>query len=647
MNADYAFLLNTVLSERGCADTSLQRTAQTVPLAYRTLAEQSYYILYVVSVVKALLHEEDGAFAQLARAQADRHVVPAAAGNTRVGSASGSGTAPRGAASVALPVPPLTPSDSLDVQFTIIGGGTCCELLLRLLCGRGRGGAAGGVAAASAVGARQPLVHPSHITVVTRQLDQLAAYAGLGVHCLTRHQGLHAVASSDVVVLACPPAQLGDVTRDLYAAATTDSTTAAAASKATSAAASLFSTGGSAGSAPLGGASAAAASAGVRLLRANAVLLSCLAGVPVRKVANAFHHEPLSLTFAPTLLTCRLPATNAAATAAEREAEMMSFTGTSSFARASTCVPSTTQMPSRLHLLMNDAPPFDAADDAHGAADGTLEEAGWRFARAAAAYRRSRVMEMLCSTSFLRPAVLQQASAASATEAAAAKKNDTPAWQHYQPQYLRRVHADVSAGGGGTAFPSAAAPPRLADFTAGRHPSTCPTLEEYMQLWRVLQAYVRATFDEEATGQTRGGTGAGPVGAASYGGLVRIVVPASAGEHRSRRPRAGAVEAELLPALALLPADKTLPLWDAWWGNSGFARGRSCSRSRSRSRSVVISSTAHGGRAPMVAAAAVTEVPAAVTDTTGLWIRRVYKSVAALKADLDAQYSTVVGARAR
>lgn len=574
MYTDYALLLNTVLSESGCTDASLQETAETVPLVYRTLAEHSYCLLHALSVAKALLHEDDAAFAHLARAQAQRQKPAAETLST---------PAPPVLSVSPSPIPPFAPSDSLDMYLTIIGGGTCCELLLRLICSHGCAGGGRGAGILCGTTTRDPLVHPSHITVITRQPERLARYADLGVHCLARHHGRQAVERSDVVVLACPPAQLQEVARDLF--------TSAAKETATSAGSSQNKTATTASSPSLPSSAAA-----TPLLRSNAVLLFCMAGVQVRKVAQAFQHSSLDLIFTPSLHTFSTHFPCAALSCDSHE--------------PSTTVCCSVYSPTKgppLPTKMSQAPEqCDKSLEEH-----SIEEAGQCFTAAMAAYRSARLSEMHSSTSFLRPAVLQKAAKSAAAGPATARAAT-----------LSRVPPLP----GVTSYPAAAAPPRLTDFTAGRHPSTCPTLAEYLDLWRVVKAYVQATFAEEALklSRARGSAGGGPPrrrGNAetgdSYGGLVSVVLPDSTSK-RHRQSEPGEVEAELLPALVLLPAAQTRVLWDAWWGNSG--RGGLLCRSD-----------------------AAPPLPPSVTDVTGMWLCRVYTSAASLKASLDDQFRHLLG----
>ncbi|GET87160.1 hypothetical protein, conserved [Leishmania tarentolae] len=579
MHTDYSLLLSTVLSESGCADPSLQHTAETVPLVYRTLAEHSYYLMYVVSVTKALLNEGDTAFGHLAREQAERQKAATECVLTpeqHVTSASPS------------PLPPLALSDSLDMHLTIIGGGTCCELMLRLICGLSCAGGSGGGGIVSRGGARDPLVHPSHITVITRQPERLARFADLGVHCLTRHHGRQAVERSDVVVLACPPSQLQEVMRDLFASAAMETTR-------------------SGGSLPKKTVTTASSPsppsvvATTSFLRPNAILLFCMAGVSVRKVAQTFHCSSLDLIFTPSLQTFSMHPP-CAATACEGDTEP-SITASSFACSQSTELPCPTN---KSHTPEQCVTPLEVR---------SIEEAAECFTDATAAYRSTRLAEMHCSTSFLRPAVLQK-TAKRASAGATTVRRATWSRLPQQPD--------------DTLCPASAAPPCLADFTAGRHPSTCPTLAEYLDLWRVLKAYVQATFEEEARRLARArGVADGnrprhhdnDAKDDSHGGFVSAVLPHTKSGRR-RIAHAGKVESELLPALVLLPAAQTRILWDAWWGNSR------CDALPDR-----------GNGEP--------SLPLFVTHVTGMWLCRVYTSAASLKMNFDDQFRHLLSACTR
>ncbi|KPI83627.1 hypothetical protein ABL78_7341 [Leptomonas seymouri] len=575
MNSDCALLLQTVLGERGCVDPTLQDTSHTVPFAYGVMAEQCFYFIYAVSVVKALLHEKDAAFACLARWQTLRAGCaspphPSAAppavdpcqGPEKARAAVGNDVQ-----SIPADVPAITPCDSLDMFVTIIGGGTCCELLLRLLCESNNRNSA----------AHQLLVHPSHLSVVTRQPERLSRHAHRGVHCLKRHHGRAAVMQSDVVLLACPPALFQEVVNDLN----TQPATAVAASGAESSAIK-----GAKGSAAVPSSEGAAlpSSKSQRLLQPNAVLVSCMAGVPARKVALAFNRTP-ELT-----LTTRLPSHGGIVSdAGNTLAAATAIVGGGDTQTALVSLPALQQVA----LLHREA----------------LEH-----------YKTRRMADLQCSISFLRSAVVEQQHLAKA--ALDAKNTGTICVAggrapDIEGRPVEGVQNIERTGLSPSTMLTNVVAPRLADFTAGCQPATLPSLEGFLDLWRLLQSYVRATFAEALRKAQLHGYGlrAGR----NNSGLISVVLP----ENPHAPPRVqGEVEAELLPALALLPASKAMAVWEAWWRNGLRA-------SRQDEDSASIAKT----------------LSQKVTCVTGAWLGSVYPSDASLLADLELQYQRVLEAQ--
>lgn len=247
MNADTHLLLQSVLAETGCMDASLEQTMITAPFVYHLIAEQGYYVAYMTSAIKALLQSEESAYITIVSAIA--HANEEEARRKKISALFAALQQPDRVVdlSTALPVAPqelrpVRPSSSLDMKITIIGGGACCGLLLRLFCGSHLHG--------------KPLIHPSHLTVITRQPDRLQAYAQLGVHCLRRHHGHAALQSSDVVYLMSPPAQLKDVAATCFSACN-----------------------------PRTGLEEPVQ------LKKNAIVFSCMAGISKEKIAVAVRHE--------------------------------------------------------------------------------------------------------------------------------------------------------------------------------------------------------------------------------------------------------------------------------------------------------------------------------------------------------------------
>ncbi|KAL7704944.1 hypothetical protein N2W54_000574 [Lotmaria passim] len=606
--ADGALLLQTVLGECGCVDATLQRAAHTVPFVYYVVAEQSFYVIYAVSVVKALLHERDAAFAHLARWQAARGAPSPTQCRTQSSEAAGGFTEAE-ATDVPVDLPAIAPSDSLDLSVTIVGGGTCCKLLLRLLC-EPRHAAA------------PFLVHPSHLTVVTRQPERLARFAQRGVHCLRRHRGQSAVGSSDVVLLMCPPALFQEAVRDLTVAPTTTAPEVDTAPPNDSSNSRKRGTTALNSSALL---SSSLSSTSPAVLQPTAVLVSCMAGVPPRKVALTFRRTPEL-----TLLTRVYPHDGIVADEAVEGGRGGQLAGEAATGPPPALPPS----PSLEHVALCYQ---DAMDR----------------------YREARVQDMRSNISFLRPAVLEQKKLTGAM--AANGSNDSHAVRitgggTWCPTERRAVSDDdmntrsglcgvVDGNGGPQTVLTSLAAPRLTDFTAGRDVATAPSLDGFLDIWRVLQAYVRTSFAEALKTtrlygheqQTGGST-------SSSSGLICVVLPHNA----EVAPRAaGEVEAKLLPALTLLPASKTVALWDAWWRNGLYSRpdttrSHSAVSSRFNERCNGSSSDDDGDDSIPPPAAATESLSLKVTSLTGEWLSAVYATDAALLADLEWQYQHVL-----
>jgi hypothetical protein len=604
MNADSALLLQTVLGEQGCVDVTLQQTAETVPFVYRVVAEQSFYVMYCISVVKALLHEKDATFAHLARWQALRATTATAGAAAGVAGVPPSlGTMTVAAAPAGLP--PTAPSDSLDLSATIIGGGTCCELLLRLLCD----------------GPHRCLVHPSHLSVVTRQPERLARYAQRGVHCMKRHHGRAAVAQSDVVLLTCPPALFREVVRDLTAAPAT----VAEANSATLNQRPFNHVRESTTSVPTG--SAVAPSSSLPLtLQPNAVLVSCMAGVQARKVAVAFRRTP-ELTLVTRICPHDGVVDGGALVASSSTSEGGKGSGGGAAAEATG-----SSVPTPL----------------------SLQRVASSYYVAVEQYKAARVAEMRCNISFLRPAVLEQqslvraASANAATNASIVRVAGGGAALSDTRRGVGEDQRTTRAAADFTTAQTTLVAPRLTEYTAGRQPAAAPSLDAFLDLWRLMQAYVRTTF-AAALAKTRSRGHHFKAGSGNSGsGLISVVAPDSA-HGVSRTP--GEVEAELLPALTLLPAARTMALWESWWrgavcGPHGSAGNGSGGGGGRRSPAAVATSSVQPrfGRGESQPHRSGTAAPLSmkVTTVTGGWLRAVYASDAALVADLELQYQRVL-----
>lgn len=299
MNADAYMLLTSVLDDRPCIDLSLQTAIDTTPFAILSIVQQCYYVLHMLSVTRALLYNDQSAYAQTVQRLVEklpedipgevlRHPLPSAQpprviplstpcdvdeciarskqselklgkiGPRRASSLSKSSSPslqlrpiPENSTEIttfdvraqnSLPVLfPVTPACSLDVSVTIIGGGTVSRALLHFLLDQ-----------------HPSLLHPTRITVITRQPEKLNLFASRGVLCLNRKYGTEALNSCHALILACQPgAQLNDFIANHFSAKAY-------------------------GDNPLHQ---------VAHLKPSTVVISCLAAYPVTKLAAQLSHD--------------------------------------------------------------------------------------------------------------------------------------------------------------------------------------------------------------------------------------------------------------------------------------------------------------------------------------------------------------------
>lgn len=303
MNADAYMLLTTILHDRPCIDPSLQTAIDTTPFAILSIVQQCYYVLHMVSVTRALLYNDHSAYAQTVQrlveklpedgsGEAVRPQLPSAQprcitplatpceteestakrphseGKASIlqrrpmSSHSGLSSSPQALETMTekkaeqsslehpsssrsrtslSPLLPVLPACSLDVSVTIVGGGTVSRALLHLLLDQ-----------------HPSLLHPTRITVITRQPEKLNLFASRGVLCLHRKYGTEALNFCHVLILACQPgAQLEDFIENHFSAKAY-------------------------GNDPLHQ---------VAHLKPSTVVISCLAAYPITKLAAQLHHD--------------------------------------------------------------------------------------------------------------------------------------------------------------------------------------------------------------------------------------------------------------------------------------------------------------------------------------------------------------------
>lgn len=301
MNADAYMLLANVLEDRPCIDSSLQTAIDTTPFAINSIVQQCYYVLHLISVTRALLYDDQSAYAQTVQRLVDKlpedssedpvhpplpsareRDVPLLSASNGDGeqmlsrehlkkvvnapfkitsplfsssdvflpAKTASETHPEshlcGVPTTSLPVShspllPVVPARSLDVSVTIVGGGTVAKALLHFLLDQ-----------------HPSLLHPTRVTVITRQPEKLNLFASRGVLCLNRKHGTKALNSCHALILACQPgAQLEDFVENHFNCKAY-------------------------GNSPLHR---------VARLKSSTIVVSCLAAYPISKLAAQLRHD--------------------------------------------------------------------------------------------------------------------------------------------------------------------------------------------------------------------------------------------------------------------------------------------------------------------------------------------------------------------
>lgn len=194
MNADTYLLLNTVLADRPCLDRSLDATIDTVPFAVHVISQQCYYVLYLRSTVHSLLTEDLSAYNVLVKYIAEQQDLQYQA---QIGLICVSDHLSKDR--ITTSPPPVVPAGSLEIRVVLIGGGTVASCILRTL-----------------LDTHPDLIHPSRITVISRQPDNLHFMASQGVRCLKHTKGRRAIRDCDVLILACQAPHLQNVMEDHF-----------------------------------------------------------------------------------------------------------------------------------------------------------------------------------------------------------------------------------------------------------------------------------------------------------------------------------------------------------------------------------------------------------------------------------------------
>lgn len=241
MNADTHLLLSSILEKIPCLDGTLDSAVQTTPLLLHYISLQCFYFLYLLLVVRRLLTDSHSAYSLTIDyfRQVQQQKIQRLEAAKPLMRPTLPGVAP--------------PSLGLDVYMTVVGGGAVGRRIVRLLL-------------------RTKLFHPSRMTVITRQPDNLTTFANQGVRVMDHKHGRENLQKSDVVVLCCQPGQLADFAKEHFTQKTQGEDVFPPAR-----------------------------------LRPSAVVLSCIAAVTVAKIATLLHVEPDMILRTAVPATTELP----------------------------------------------------------------------------------------------------------------------------------------------------------------------------------------------------------------------------------------------------------------------------------------------------------------------------------------------------
>ncbi|CCW64278.1 unnamed protein product [Phytomonas sp. EM1] len=167
-------LMNTVLRGCGCVDASLDTVVRCSPFAIYAIAQQAYYLFYVVATARAMLSSPSSPYTSIVRLTAERkHGVVASSSSDGCFLAEGG----------------LEGLGGLAQRVAILGAGAVAEAYVRLLLGEA-----------------PPLVHPTRVTVISAQrptTNQLRNAFATGMRWSSRAQARPVLASCDFLILAC------------------------------------------------------------------------------------------------------------------------------------------------------------------------------------------------------------------------------------------------------------------------------------------------------------------------------------------------------------------------------------------------------------------------------------------------------------
>lgn len=205
-----------------CVDPSMHSSISAAPLVVSTILQQCIYVCHAASSCQALLSDGNSSFWWIMRHVAlarerylklntpsyEQHIIPKKSeiNNKHYGqnlSVSGVSVDASNVSNNVRLVPGSQPSSSyqqqkelllspLDFRVVVVGGGRVGRAIVgRLL-------------------QAPDLIHPSRITIITRQPETVAQFAGQGVQCKGRRGGRQALMECHVLIVACQQTQFYD-----------------------------------------------------------------------------------------------------------------------------------------------------------------------------------------------------------------------------------------------------------------------------------------------------------------------------------------------------------------------------------------------------------------------------------------------------
>ncbi|RNF26988.1 uncharacterized protein Tco025E_00793 [Trypanosoma conorhini] len=212
-----------------CVDPTLHTSVSAAPLVVSIITQQCLYLCHTASSCQALLNEGDSSFWQIMRHVAEARARYVALRAPPPPKPLRKRVEPRSEEPPQPSADPLRDTDSTSSHHSSRSSESCVEegrfsparppltlprLQLMLSPLEFRVVVAGGGRVGRAIVERllqaSYLIHPSRITIITRQPETVAQFAVRGVHCTGRTEGRQALLECHVLIVACQQTQFYD-----------------------------------------------------------------------------------------------------------------------------------------------------------------------------------------------------------------------------------------------------------------------------------------------------------------------------------------------------------------------------------------------------------------------------------------------------